>query len=233
MLRLAIKVHFILFSVFFISCNNQDNEQYKKAKQNIGEKEYNAVYNKINDTVKIWSLNNLGYYRYLGRSKNYFIDSLVCFNNTNTRLITCILQQNLIKETNNDGIDFVYGEKVDGLWYFFSGPFITVPRESFKDHDVQKPLSYQQLHQIALQEVYNGYLKSSGEINEAWFTGQFEGPGWGDFNNQQSLDFILKGKRFTNKKDFFEFAHLTVVKANWNGVNKDSIKQLPQKNNLP
>ena len=177
-------------------------------------------------------MNNLGYYQYCGKSKNCFIDSLLCFNTKGDRLISAKLMQQLNNDV-ADGIDFMYGEKINNKWYFFSGAYITIPRNMLKDHPINKPLSYQQLHQIALKEVYGGYLKSNGEINEAWFTSQFEGPGWGDFNNQPSLDFILKGKRFTNKKEFFEYAHLTVVKANWNGVNKDSIKQLPAKNNLP
>ena len=58
---------------------------------------------------------------------------------------------------------------------------------------------------------------------------RFEGPGWGNFENQESADKFLNlnGKRFNNKRKFFEAIHLQSVKNNWNGFDKDSIKKIP------
>jgi hypothetical protein len=71
--------------------------------------------------------------------------------------------------------------------------------------------------------VYSGYLKRNGEINEEWFTSHFEDSGWGKFEDQKAFDYILKGRRFSTKKEFFEFMHLEKVRNNWYGIKKDSV----------
>lgn len=215
-----ILLHVFLLLVL-VSCDNEKKqidrtiEFAKVSKSLIGEKEYSKVYLAINDSINNWALNNLGYYQYFGKSKKYFLDSLLCFNETKNRMIACIEMQQLLKEGVADDIDVLYGEKINNEWFFFTGANIFIPREMIKNHDIHTPLSYQQLHQIALKEVYGGYLKKDGEINEAWFTSHFEGPGWGVFEDQPSQDWLLKGKRFTNKKDFFEFLHLQKARSNW------------------
>jgi hypothetical protein len=123
-----------------------------------------------------------------------------------------------------DDIQYLYGEKIDDKWYFFTGPTLSVPRSMIKNHDVHKPLSFEQLHQIALKEIYSGYLTQKGEINEDWFTSHFEDAGWGKFEEQNaSQDWWLKGRRFKTKKEFFEFCHLEKVRSNWYGFKKDSV----------
>ncbi|MBA2610817.1 MAG: hypothetical protein H0U95_02520 [Bacteroidetes bacterium] len=193
----------------------------------------NKIYQKANDSLTLWTLNKLNSYGFEKGKFEYQLDSLFCINTLNNRIVACLLERVIVKESDNDGLIYFCGEKINDQWYFFKGPSIVIPRSMIEGHPIHSPLSYQQLHQIALKEVYSGYLKSNGEINEDWFTSQFEGPGWGNFNNQAGSDFLIKGKRFKTKKEFFEFMHLMVVKANWNSVNKDSIKQLPPKNNLP
>ena len=214
--------------LYSTSCNNNFNNEIKRKTINqIGDINYNTIYLNAIDSINSWTNNNLGYYQYCGKSKNCYLDSLLCFNSTNTRFIGAILKQQLIASSIGDDIDFFYGEKIDNNWYFFSGPNLFILRDNIPNQNIHTPLNYQQLHEIALTEIFSAYLTKNGEINEAWFNSHFEGPGWGNFENQKESDFILKGKRFNNKKDFFEFAHLTVVKANWNGFNKDSIKQIP------
>jgi len=73
--------------------------------------------------------------------------------------------------------------------------------------------------------VYGGYLNEKGEINEAWFTSLFEGPGWGDFENQESsLKFLNVTEKFTDKRNFFEAIHLQSVKNNW--ASRDTTKPI-------
>ena len=213
--------------------NLKEKNMYKISQEIIGKEAYFDVYNKLKDSLNSWSLNNLGYYQYCGKSKNCFIDSLLCFNKEGSRFITGKLMQQLLKEGVADDIDFMLGEKINNQWYFFSGANIFIPREMVKDQPINKPLSYQQLHQIALKEVCGGYLNKDGEINEAWFISQFEGAGWGDFYHQDSLsDWFLKGRRFKTEKEYYEAAHLDKVRNNWYGIKKDSIKQLQNKNGV-
>ena len=230
---MSIKHLFIYLFICLLSCSPTKNESinnaYSVSMNSIGKTEYYNIYKKACDSIFFWSTNNLGYYQYLGKSKNYNLDSLVCFSQNNDRLISCILMGNLLKEANSDGIDFFYGEKINNKWYFYSGPHIVCPRNMFKYHPINQPLSYAQLHQIALKEVYGGYLKSDGSINEAWFTSHFEDIGWGDFNDQtSSLKYLgLKpNEKFTDKRKFFEAIHLQSVKNNWyQWWKQDSIKK--------
>lgn len=210
----------ILFLSVLCACNNDYKQSViEKAKTQIGIEEYLDIYKKANDSINIWTANKLGYYKYCGKSKNCFLDSLICFNSDKTRFIGCILKQQLLKTGTADDIDYFYGEKINNNWIFFSGPNIFVPREIIEGQPLDKPLSYQQLHQVALKEVYSGYLNINGEINENWFTNQFEGAGWVNWDDTEE-----KIKSYTRKD--YEQLHLKKVRNNWKGINKDSIKQL-------
>jgi hypothetical protein len=77
-------------------------------------------------------------------------------------------------------------------------------------HPENQPLSYQQLHEIALKEVYSGYLDAMGNINEDWFKMHFENVGM-CADCKTSEDF---------KKNFLEGA-----KALW--ANRDTTKVSP------
>ena len=238
-LKKEIKLKNILLIIVFhfVSCNTNNISEVlflEKSKEVISENGYKEIYNSMSDTLKKWCINKLP--SVLGeRMWGYYLDSLVCFNSQKNRLITSILVPCKDKKCVQDEIKFLFGEKIHGLWYLFRGPSITIPREMVSNHPIHQPLSYQQLHQIALKEVYGGYLTKNGEINEAWFTSYFEGPDWGDFNDQKSSEKFLNlnGKRFNNKREFFEAIRLQSIKNNWYGVNKDSIKQLPPKTNVP
>ncbi len=227
----AIKI-LILFIALFQSCVNESVNKdliYKTSLSGLTKAQYENIYNNAKDSVRLWSLNKLASYTFEDGKFEYQLDSVLCFNLNKNRMISSLLEKVPAKGSNSDGLIYLYGEKINNNWYFFKGPSIVIPRSMVKNHPINQPLSYSQLHQIALKEIYGGYLKRNGEINEDWFTSQFEGPGWGDFNNQAAIDWVLNGKRFNNKKEFFEFLHLEVVKNNWNGINKDSIKPLPQK----
>lgn len=230
-------IRYLLFVLLLStqSCVNKPDANYKEfSTKLIGVSEYNKVFQMCSDTLYIWKLHKI-----CGSLDSIYsisiLDSILCFNRDKTRLITCILNKNIDEKQKPtaDGIFYLYGEKINGLWYFFKGPFIVIPREMVKNHPINKPLSNQQLHQIALKEVYGGYLTNKGEINEAWFISHFEGNGWGDFNKQDAeSDWFLKGRRYKTKKEYYEAAHLDKVANNWCGINKDSIKQLTKKDKV-
>jgi hypothetical protein len=230
------EIKILLFAVIlFASCENkhEDNEDYLKpvSEAIVGKEVYIKIFSSIGDSVKQWCNNKLGFYKYCGDSKNCFLDSLICFNSDATRLIGVILKQQLLKEGIGDDIDIIYGEKQNGLWYFFTGDTYYILRSAFEQQDIHTPLSYQQLHKEALKSVFGGYVKGK-KINEAWFTSHFENVGWGDFTKQDAEhDWYLHGKRYANKKDFFEAMHLNAVRANWSS--RDTTKPvipLPPKN---
>lgn len=225
----------IVLPILFCCCETKQNKNdpYIISSNTSGDIQYKKTLQKANDSIVVFHLNNLKSYNFLN-SGIWYLDSLICFNANKSRFIGCVLYTTSnFKLSDHDGIQFFYGEKIDTNWYFFKGENVHVPREMVKNQPIDKPLSYQQLHQIALREVYKGYLKRDGDINEDWFTEHFEGSGYGDFNDQTSFDWFLKGKRFKIKKDFYEFVHLEKVRNNWGSINRDSIRRLPLKSDLP
>ncbi|MBA2610816.1 MAG: hypothetical protein H0U95_02515 [Bacteroidetes bacterium] len=215
-----------LFFIFFIfakcgettSNKNYGKDFYQKSILVSEKARYYDVYNKMRDSLDLWVLNKIRRYE-AAYTYNYDIDSLICFNTKVDRLISCIhIFGNQFNSTSDDLIWF-YGEKINSNWYFFKGADLVLPRSLYQEN-VKIPLTYQQLHQIALKEVYGGYLKSNGEINEAWFTYHFENVGW-------------CGTCKTTED--FQKSRLENVKTLW--LQRDTtqpIKQLPAKiNSLP
>ncbi|HXB40721.1 MAG TPA: hypothetical protein VNZ49_09275 [Bacteroidia bacterium] len=206
-------IYYLAF-VFLMGCVNSDKKIKDISIKYAGNDIYSETFEKANDTLTSWKLNNL-----YGSNDSTFnttcLDSLLCFNTSKNRFISALLSRTTVKNASMDGLVFFYGEKINNQWYFFRGASIVIPRSMVKGHDISKPLSYEQLHEIALKEVYSGYLTSKGEINEEWFAKHFEGPTWGDFNRQGDLDWALKGKRFTNRKDYYEYFHLKAAIGIW------------------
>lgn len=216
----------ILFSLF--ACKQEDNN-----KENLLKIKYDtAIYKSLVDSFKIWTINKLSSVE-AEILYPYKVDSLICFNTNKTRLISCRHLYVNIPDATSDDLQYIYGEKIGQNWFFLKGPAIVIPREMIKGQDIHQPLSYIQMHQVALKEVYGGYLDADGKINENWFTNHFEDRGWGSINNQSYFDWCFKGKRYTNEKEFYQASHMCKVKSNW--LNRDTtqpIKQLPAKDSL-
>lgn len=217
MLNLVNKIS-LLLSIFLISCHFKRSDLLFKESsiKVVGRDKYYKVFNNAMDSLGMWKLNNL----YGSNDTSYStinLDSLICFNKKGNRIIGSFIIQNTGKNRNSkmDELSLLYGEIIEDKWYFFHGSIIMIPRSMVKDHDPSTPLSYEELHEIALKEVYAPYLKDNGEINEDWFISNFEGAGWGDFNDQEAIDWALKGKRFNNKKDFYEYSHKRAALGIW------------------
>jgi hypothetical protein len=148
-------------------------QYYQKSLDYIGTKDYQLIFENLNDSIDNWKENNLGYYQYFGKSKSYQVDSLLCFNSDKTKFITAVLQQQLLPDGVQDDIWYFYGAKIKEQWFFFSGATIVLPREYYQD-DIHSPLSFEKLHEIAMKEVFNGYLiknkKGEWEVNEDFFS---------------------------------------------------------------
>ncbi|MEO6305799.1 MAG: hypothetical protein ABIP51_21800 [Bacteroidia bacterium] len=234
------KLNLLFILVVFIGCVNTQKENslneimLTKSKSLIGTNQYLKIYNCVRDSFNLWVLNKLGAVE-AEFTYSYYNDSLLCFNSSKDRFISCDYVIANVPAATADNINFVYGEKINNFWYFFKGATIVIPREMVKEHNVKIPLNYQQLHQIALKEIYSPYLTRKGEINNDWFTSEFENVGWGNIKKQEYLDWCFKGKRYTNEKEFYQACHLCKVQTNWYQRDTNNpIKQLlPKADNLP
>jgi len=139
--------------------------QYKEISKGNSGVEYLLVLQEANDSLNFWIKNKI--------HNPYQLDSLICFNRNNDKLVGALLSE--------DGIKFFYGVKIKNRWYFFDGATIVLLKE-FYPNDAW-PLSYNKLHEIAMKEVFSGYLikdeKGNWVINDKFFEYHFKGSGWG------------------------------------------------------
>jgi hypothetical protein len=178
MLNLGIKSVIFLLSLGLLACTPEDKSLERRkaytefAIHDVGTKDYLGVYSKLNDSVQTWAQNGLGYYRYLGYSKAYVIDSLLSFNTKKERVVGALLMKQLLTEGVQDDIWFMYGVRIKDHWYFYSGPTVVLPREYYQK-DTHTPLSFEKLHEIAMKEIFSGFLKKDEEgewqINDRFF----------------------------------------------------------------
>jgi hypothetical protein len=166
MLRQDKRIIFILIAMFLFSCSKNDKKNEYAIKcsqisiQNIGgDRDYRTVFLIINDTLTNWKIHGLIDFR--SGSCDYSsnrVDSLLLFNKQKDKMVTAILEKGC-NEDYGDGIHFFYGAKIKGQWYFFAGAYILLPREMYVSKDkVHEPISFAKLHEIAMKEVFNGYL---------------------------------------------------------------------------
>lgn len=216
------KIIIISFILLFANCLNDVSgdkkfDLYQKSISIVSKEEYSGIYSKMNDSLKIWVLNRLMSYE-AEYTYNYKLDSLLCFNKKGNKVISCIHVFGNQFGSRSDDLIWFYGEKIKDKWYFFQGDDLILSRSAYKK-DVENPLTYNELHAIALKNIYAGYLKNNGEINEAWFTSHFENAGW-------------CGTCKTTED--FQKSRLENVKTLW--LQRDTsqpIKQLPSKTTLP
>ena len=167
------------------------------------------MYSCANDTLNNWKNNKLETQESFW-SFNYKLDSLLCFNKTKNRMVGCLLIQCDKPTCLQEDLHFFYGAKINEKWFFFKGADVTLPRNMYQDN-LHTPLSFAKLHEIALKEIYSGYLTKDGEINEAWFDYHFYNVG-------------LCGDCKTPKE--FEKAYLRNIANNWYGAKKDTANKV-------
>jgi len=183
--------------------------------ERVGFTKYNTVWSSARDSIKLWAFNRLGY-NAIYADHPWYLDSLVCFNELADRCVMALSYQ-LEKEANHDGMDYLYGAQIKGKWYFFfGGGHFTLPRDYYHS-DIHIPLNIEQFNEIAADNIFRGYLNKNKdgvwEINDAFFAAHFEDVGWGDFDRYQ--DTVVYGKRFANKKEYFESIYLRKSNRKW------------------
>ena len=167
------------------------------SKQTVGDDFYYSIYNQANDTIQSWIDNKIKYY---ARKiiDNWQLDSLVCFNSKKDKCIMLLETQAVDGEM--DYIEYLYGIKIKGQWYFISGETMCLPREYYQE-DIYTPLSFNKIEELAVKHIFRGYLKKNplrkGQpgvekyvINESFFFG-FTSAAWSvnwQTNTQEQWD---------------------------------------------
>jgi hypothetical protein len=140
--------------------------------RHVGKNEYHEIFNFLQDSVRSWTANGLGYFSFLNVSMNYRIDSLLCFNEKKNKMVGAIPMQQLLPDGVQDDIWFLFGVKIDQDWYFLSGSTVVLPRKYYQK-DIHTPLSWEKLSELSMKHIFSGYLKKNqnGEwqINDRFF----------------------------------------------------------------
>ena len=225
MLNHVIRCTALILLMVSMACHQQwreDSERnfeiLKISRAIISSHEYNAIYQQVSDSLNTWCLAKLPGYQSIW-SFDYRLDSVLCFNSQKDRMVTAILVRCHRYECETDDVHYFYGTKIKGKWYFFQGGGTMVVIREHYQKDVHTPVSFEKLHELAMNNMLRGYIKKNKagiwQINEAFFTHHFEGVNWGDFNKQTHEDTVARGKRFTNKREYFESIYLDVAKGIW------------------
>lgn len=171
---IKLKVLTILF-FFLCSCSNK-TELDTYVDDNF--KNYSILHELIKDSVEYYVKSNLS--DFIGE---YFwkwqVDSLVCVNSANDKLVTTInISSGISREAVSDEILKLLGIKKNNKWYFFhGGGALIVPRDMYKKTEME-PLSFHELSQIARKEFMNGSIKkgigSAYVTDDRWINSHFE-----------------------------------------------------------
>ena len=198
----------LLFFLFSCSKKKDNTEVYLMFSKNIigGNTEYKRVYISVTDTLINWKKHKL-----IGTSEscsysNFHMDSLLCFNNEKNKMVSAILE-NECKQDLSDGIKIFYGVKIKDKWCFFSGAYIVLPREYYQK-DIHTPLSLEKLHEIAMKEVFSGYLKKKDKGFLGNIFGKPEYEINDDFFNEINLPRVPFDERKTNLNTYFSCREL-------------------------
>ncbi len=195
MLNLANKIASLL--VIFIlctSCEKKSNidDQVKIVSRKISGQWYDSIHNRANDSINVWANNQL--YQY--RAESVFpwrIDSTICFNKEFTRCVMALEAKCISKDCVQDEVRYFYGARVNNEWFFFTGSSFALPRELYQD-DIHTPLSFEEMHEIAMENIFKGYLakddRGEWQINDKFFVSMANknasGPGYGPCVNCKS-----------------------------------------------
>lgn len=141
------------------------------SKRNLSENEYTKIYKSASDSINLWTERDLKSYLDC-KLYDYRIDSLICVNSDRSKCVMTLLFRVDIESSVGDGLDFFYGVKLHEQWYFFRGPSIHLPREYYQK-DIHTPLSWEKLHELAMTEIFSGYLRRDAagqwQINDHFF----------------------------------------------------------------
>lgn len=232
MLKRDCKLCLMVFLFALFSCESRKNEEslILKLDSISNSSECIIVRQMALDTLFSWSRSHLksapGNINSYGKS--WKLDRTVAINDIKNKVVLAVLYSNNdMHQATMDAISFFYGVKITNKWYYFFGPIIHLPRKYYQK-DIHTPLSFEILHQIAMKEVFSGYLKKKNKglwynlthepeygIDDLFFISRFEGLGWGNWKNPEVKDIELNGGPFLTEKEYYEFKYLRKAYYNW------------------
>ncbi len=164
---------FVLSIFIAISCNTQSDTKIAKTVSidKVGIGIYKTVFKMALDSLNSFSSNRLYDFKDITQTK-WILDSLICFNSSRNK---CIMSFHVTygNEASN-GLNYLYGISIRNKWYFIRGPHIFILSEKY-GFSPNTPLSFEKLHEIAMKQIYGGYLKpkmfglGGYEINDGFF----------------------------------------------------------------
>lgn len=158
-----------------ISCTDKNTISNNYTSNNF--KFYSKIYTIINDSIITYQDSLLNEYLHI-YGEEWQIDSMVCINSHNDKLVATINNSNGIGEYGtSDAITKFLGKKINNKWYFFEGGgTLVVPRDMY-GKDEMNPLSFSELSQIARKEFLASALikNEQGEwiVSDKWIDDHF------------------------------------------------------------
>jgi hypothetical protein len=213
--------YYSLLFFFIVSCTDKATDRYRDfSKSNIGNEEYNSIYGNLKDSVERWISQRLKIAEAL-RIYNYKIDSLICFNKENNKLVGCIMLACNKPSCSSDDLHFLYGVMIKNRWYFVFGPTVVLIRSTYQ-LDRNTPIPFEKMHEIAMKEIYSGYLKKE---DKGFLGNLFSKPTYQineDFFSDLADD--AYNMPFTTQ-EAWEASYLKLVGENWQ--KRDTTNQIP------
>jgi len=186
---------FAFYCFVILSCNGRKEEKelylaMSFSENLVGKQAYNLIYKQASDSINSWINGDLKTWEYEELEVSIKIDSILCINKSQDKLVTALLAKTLDKNYYVDGVHFFYGVKIEEKWYFFKGPYMVIPRDK---ENLNTPTSFTKLHEIAMDTVFKGYLKKNEEtgeweINDAFFAALTGNGGCADCKTQAQWD---------------------------------------------
>jgi hypothetical protein len=205
MLRSVISFISLICILFFASCSdsvknrnifsNNDGEQLSSNKYVVDNfNSYASIYSITSDSANKYSDSVLkGFSKIFGES--WQIDSFICINNANDKLVATINNSNGIGSyASSDDISKLLGKKINGVWYFFKGGgTLIIPRNMY-GKDEMHPLTFHELSQIGRKNFLESALikNAAGEyvVNDKWVDDHFYQNGFGNYKSKAEYDSV-------------------------------------------
>lgn len=222
----CIKIVLIFSVIFFTGCTKKPSNN----KCHVISKYYNSIISEkiwklANDSIKNWEKSNLQSWKYDPSKGENTLDTTVCINKIGNKAVMAILSHDFSPNAKLEAIGFFYGIKIKNKWYFFTGATCYLPRKNYTK-DIHMPLSFAKLHEIAMREVFSGYLIKKKKYVGFWkniFAPEYEYEINDNFFSE--LDRIVRdareqeekyhGRSFKSTEEYMDWFARSSVEANW------------------